>query len=150
MTRGSKGASLTAGAILEAAEYDARVDGEYVTTDRRPTAAELLSIVRWLLDTWKQVHAHKPGDGWHFLPGPPEISYNGAYWFGTYPTSEGAILAQVVDICQATGVASTASTVRRIATRVRKRRRSPLRSAPDVSVWPRPRTSARCWPIWRM
>ena len=104
MTRGSNEVSGAVGAILKRAKYYARVGGEYVETDRRPTATELSSIVSWLIDNRKYVHAHRPGDGWHFLPGSPAIMYNGSYWFGTYPTSEGAILAQVADICQTTGV----------------------------------------------
>lgn len=104
MTRGDKVVSKAESAITEEAKYYARVNGEYVATERRPTAAEFRPIMKWLVENRRCAQKHTPGDGWHFLPGSPEIMYNGEHWFGTYPTSEGAILAGVVDVCKAVGI----------------------------------------------
>ena len=44
---------------------------------------------------------HTPGDGWHFLPAPAEVDWNGRYWLGMPRTSEGAVLAAVAKLCDA-------------------------------------------------
>lgn len=47
---------------------------------------------------------HQPGDGWHYLPTRAEYIHNGSYWFATLGTSEGPVLANVVDLCTALGI----------------------------------------------
>lgn len=59
-----------------------------------------LSLVRQVEGLRAIAHLHAPGDGWHYLPSRAEYIYNGARWSGTLATSEGPVLANVLDLCR--------------------------------------------------
>ena len=63
-----------------------------------------LSLTQELERLRSMAYLHAPGDGWHYLPARAEYVYNGSYWFGTLPSSEGPILANVADLCHALGI----------------------------------------------
>jgi len=67
-----------------------------------------LSLVRQIEAQRAMAHLHAPGDGWHYLPSRAEYVYNGSYWFATLATSEGPILANVLDLCRELGISYTA------------------------------------------
>jgi hypothetical protein len=67
-----------------------------------------LSLVRQIERFRAMAHLHAPGDGWHYLPSRAEYAYNGSYWFASLATSEGPILANVVDLCRELGISFAA------------------------------------------
>jgi hypothetical protein len=67
-----------------------------------------LSLVRQIEGFRAMAHLHAPGDGWHYLPSRAEYVYNGSYWFGTLATSEGPVLANVLDLCRELGISYAA------------------------------------------
>ena len=64
-----------------------------------------LSLTRDVEAKRAMAHLHAPGDGWHYLPTRADYLHNGSYWFATLGTSEGPILANVVDVCEELGIA---------------------------------------------
>lgn len=72
---------------------------DYEPTEERPDARTMRHLRRELKALEHLVHLHHPGDGWHYLPVSPRFCHNGAIWFVDRPTSEGAILAHVQDLC---------------------------------------------------
>ena len=79
--------------------------GVYVLTARHPPPATLAALEADIAVKLMQAKRHTPGDGWHFLPGPPaEVGWNGKYWWGMPRTSEGAVLAAVASLCEARGL----------------------------------------------
>lgn len=63
-----------------------------------------LSLAREVEEKRAMTRLHEPGDGWHYLPTRAEYMHNGSYWFATLGTSEGPIVANVVDLCTALGI----------------------------------------------
>jgi hypothetical protein len=63
-----------------------------------------LSLAREVEAIRAMAHLHSPGDGWHYLPTRADYIHNGSSWFATLGTSEGPILANVMDLCHELGI----------------------------------------------
>jgi hypothetical protein len=77
---------------------------EYVPSARRPPPARLAALEVEITRDLTRAKRHTPGDGWHYLPAPAEVGWNGRYWWGMPRTSEGAVLAAVAKLCEAHGL----------------------------------------------
>ena len=129
--------------------YYAMMGREHVETDRRPTTAELRTIKG--PDGWSAVRAQtKPGDGWHLSPGPPVIAQDCTYWYRQYMSSEGAVLAHVVEIWKATSVDFNDITQKPTGLATKKPRRSLIVVAESAGDGPRRGTPARRRPTSKL
>jgi hypothetical protein len=90
--------------------YYTRIDGadgggyRELLTPPTLTPPVRLSLVKQIEALRSMTHLHAPGDGWHYLPSRAEYLYNGSYWFASLATSEGPILANVLDLCRELGI----------------------------------------------
>ncbi len=77
--------------------------GIFAPTDERPSPAQDAQLRRELERHLVEglVHQHSPGHGWHLVPGQAAIAFNGQWWCAIRPSSEDAVLAHVMDICEA-------------------------------------------------
>jgi len=74
----------------------------YYRTDLRPSDEEMNSL-RKTAKT-KRGKKHKPGDGWHYVPGRAEFWFNSHNWFVSKKDSAGAILSHAQQVCAAYGL----------------------------------------------
>jgi hypothetical protein len=84
---------------MEEVFYERVASHTWTSTHRRPGDGTM-QLLREELDAKKQ-HLHSPGDGYHYIPGPREYWFDGRAWCAEVPSSMGAILAHVEDICHA-------------------------------------------------
>ena len=77
---------------------------KYTPTKSRPSSEAMKELRADAKQTRSITHQHAPGNGWHYVPGKVDYFFNGQYWFCQRSTSEGAILAHVLDLCNLYGL----------------------------------------------
>lgn len=78
-------------------------DGEWVLTDKRPTPDVMRHLLKEIRPKVRQAKLHTPGEGYHWVPGPVEVGWNGRNWYAYVPDSLGAILASLEAVCHLFG-----------------------------------------------
>src|SRR6185437_1840966 len=72
----------------------------FAPTSRRPSADLLSCLKAELGRQTKDACLHEPGMGWHRVPGPGLLIWNGRYWYAESACSLGAIHACAFDVCR--------------------------------------------------
>jgi hypothetical protein len=80
-------------------------EGKLVRTDKRPNEQVMVTEIFTFEQRMKQAYPHFPGNiDPHMVPGKLKLIQKDAYtWVPEYPTSKGAVLAHVADLCEVYG-----------------------------------------------